>query len=86
MPQHTPVQRAGAPNLGYGVPGAQPGAAARMAPSPMFTTIDQPNADTASGPSRAASLRPNISIRRASPAAPAQMGAPTSQACSITRP
>ena len=74
MPQHTPVQRAGAPNLGYGVPGAQP-AAAPQAPSPMFTTIDRPNADTAGGPSRAGQLAPQYFNQAREPGGPAQMGA-----------
>ena len=55
MPQHAPVQRAGQLNLGYGVPGAQQ-PAAPQAPSPMFTTIDRPNADVAGGRSVAGQL------------------------------
>ena len=74
MPQHTPVQRAGAPNLGYGVPGAQP-AAAPQAPSPMFTTIDRPNADVAGGRSVAGQLAPQYFNRAREPGGPAQMGA-----------
>ena len=71
-PQH--AQRAGAPNLGYGVPGAQP-AAAPQAPSPMFTTIDRPNADTAGGPSCAGQLAPQYFNQAREPGGPAQMGA-----------
>ena len=74
MPQHAPVQRAGQPNLGYGVPGAQP-AAAPQAPSPMFTTIDRPNADVAGGRSVAGQLAPQYFNQAREPGGPAQMGA-----------
>ena len=75
MPQHGGAQRAGAPNLGYGVPGASQQPAAPQAPSPMFTTIDRPNADTAGGPSRAGQLAPQYFNRAREPGGPAQMGA-----------
>ena len=74
MSQHAPVQRAGQPNLGYGVPGAQP-AAAPQAPSPMFTTIDRPNADVAGGRSVAGQLAPQYFNQAREPGGPAQMGA-----------
>ena len=72
-PQH--AQRAGQPNLGYGVPGASQQPAAPQAPSPMFTTIDRPNADVAGGRSVAGQLAPQYFNRAREPGGPAQMGA-----------
>ena len=68
-----PVQHAGSPNLGYGVPGVQP--SAPQAPSPMFTTIDRPNADVSGGRSVAGQLAPQYFNRAREPGGPAQMGA-----------
>ena len=75
MPQHAPVQRAGQPNLGYGVPNAAQQPAAPQAPSPMFTTIDRPNADVSGGRSVAGQLAPQYFNRAREPGGPAQMGA-----------
>ena len=50
-------------------------AAAPQAPSPMFTTIDRPNADVAGGPSVAGQLAPQYFNRAREPGGPAQMGA-----------
>ena len=75
MPQHGGAQRAGAPNLGYGVPQAPPFDPGAIHPSNMFTTIDRPNADTAGGPSFAGQLAPQYFNRAREPGGPAQMGA-----------
>ena len=69
----TPPRRPGAPNLGYGVP--QQPAAAQQAPSPMFTTIDRPNADVAGGRSVAGQLAPQYFNQAREPGGPARMGA-----------
>lgn len=55
-------------NLGYGAPAA-------AAPSPMFTTIDRPNADIVGGRSVAGQLAPQYFTPAREPGGPAQMGA-----------
>ena len=74
MPQHTPVQRAGQPNLGYGVPQPAQDPFA-IHPSNAFTTIDRPNADVAGGRSVAGQLAPQYFNQAREPGGPAQMGA-----------
>ena len=77
-PQH--VQRAGQPNLGYGVP-QPPQDPFAIHPSNAFTTIDRPNADISGGPTRggwlSASYDPATGSNRGArePGGPAQMGA-----------
>jgi hypothetical protein len=69
MPQHGGAPRAPASyNLGYG---GAPAASAPAAPSPMFTTIDRPNADIVGGPTRPGYL----SADPHEPGGPARMGA-----------
>ena len=75
MPQHTPVQRAGQPNLGYGVPQPPPQDPFAIHPSNAFTTIDRPNADVSGGRSVAGQLAPQYFNRAREPGGPAQMGA-----------
>ena len=78
-PQH--VQRAGQPNLGYGVPQQPPQDPFAIHPSSAFTTIDRPNADISGGPTRggwlSASYDPATGSNRGArePGGPAQMGA-----------
>ena len=74
-PQHTPIQRAGAPNLGYGVPQPPPQDPFAIHPSNAFTTIDRPNADVSGGRSVAGQLAPQYFNRAREPGGPAQMGA-----------
>ena len=74
-PQHTPAQRAGAPNLGYGVPQPPPQDPFAIHPSNAFTTIDRPNADISGGRSVAGQLAPQYFNRAREPGGPAQMGA-----------
>ena len=73
VPQH-PLQRAGAPNLGYGVPQPAQDPFA-IHPSAAFTTIDRPNADIAGGRSVAGQLAPQYFNQAREPGGPAQMGA-----------
>jgi hypothetical protein len=69
-PQHAVPRAPQGYNLGYG--GAAPAAAAPPpAPSPMFTTIDRPNADIVGGPTRPGYL----SADPHEPGGPARMGA-----------
>ena len=77
VPYPMPQTQHGAPNLGYGVPGAQrqQQQQQQQAPSPMFTTIDRPNADVAGGRSVGGQLAPQYFNQAREPGGPAQMGA-----------
>jgi hypothetical protein len=71
MPQGAAPRAPRSYNLGYGGAGTPAAAAPPAAPSPMFTTIDRPNADIVGGPTRPGYL----SADPHEPGGPARMGA-----------